>query len=131
MIELTSNLSRLSPVGSFAISFTNLATTGLVDNHVFENDLSAMLVAGNQAYRSYQNSQNGDSSGPPRTPISVPTSLIEAVQDMFDVQHKFKFTKASLSDSTESITLDASLMFLWAGVFFSVAAIKFSKYDVR
>jgi len=129
-VSLTSNLARLSPVGSLLHLFTSLSRTGLDDVKLYREDLLKLRSEMETQFTNFINDPNFVKLYM-QGKFDIPKEIKDFAAPWFDLNRTTKFTVPTLSRTLESTWLDFGLL-----GFFSIAAagltfFRFINYDPR
>jgi len=129
-IELTSNLSRISPVGSVTFLFSSLSKTGLEDARRFRQDLqeikdgiySAFMAAAlkPEVIESFRS-----------TSFDIHPRARALLMGLFNIAEKYMFTSPNIGETLESCWLDFALLLFPVVILFLLGFIRFLSYDPR
>jgi hypothetical protein len=129
-IELTSSLSRISPVGSVTFLFSGLCKTGLEDAGRFRQDLdkiknsmSSTFFAGAQRPEIYASFQ--------ATGFDINPLARAFLVDVLGIAEKYEFTSPNIGETLEGCWLDFALLFFSVVILFLLGFIRFLSYDPR
>ena len=129
-VELTSNLARISPVGSLSHILTSMSRTGITDYFMFYQDLetgrktlddgfTAVITNPEEMRKLYAN-------GFYTTP-----EMKNWISQFMDMSKNTNFRKSQLSAALQNVMLDYLLLFISGMVLMSVSFFRFMRYDAR
>lgn len=128
--ELTTSLSRISPVGSVTYLITSLANNGLEDVKLYKNDLIRIRDKINEEVTKMltdpEFGREYVAAG-----FDMPERASEAIYELFDYGHKQGFSRLSLEDSLEHAVLDYFLIVMFAVIPAAIGFVRFMFYDPR
>lgn len=129
-VELTSSLSRISPVGSVTFLFSSFCGTGLEDARRFRQDLqkikSGMLDVFTAAMHKPEMIESFRA-----TSFDFQPRARAFVLSVFDVAERYKFTPPSIGETLEGCWLDIALLLFSIAILFLLGFIRFLSYDPR
>lgn len=129
-VELTSNLARISPVGSLSQILTSLSRTGIEDYFMYYQDLETTRKTLDDAFTSAltnpEQMERMYAVGFYTTP-----EMKKWVADFLDMCKNATFRKADLSSTLQIVLIDYLLLFSFAMILLSISFFRFMRYDAR
>ncbi|HUX06567.1 MAG TPA: ABC transporter permease [Acidobacteriota bacterium] len=129
-IALTSNLARISPIGSLSHLFTSLSRTGIGDVHRFREDLINLRTSlETQFSEVIRNPEFMVLWG--RAGWDIPKEIKEIAEPFFDMNRTMKFSKPTLEETLGATWYDLGQLAFFAIVAAALAFTRFIFYDAR
>ena len=127
---LTSNLARVSPVGSLSHLFTSLSRTGIDDVRLFREDLLEIRTEMDRIFTEFVQDPNFLQLYMEGR-FDIPEEILEVARPFIDVNRTAKFSVPSLSETLASTWIDFGLLGFFAVAAAALTFTRFIFYDPR
>lgn len=129
-MTLTTDLARLSPIGSLTFAVTGLSRNGLADYRIYRDDLQEIKTAiGAEVNSIFSNQRIGEMFG--RSNFDLHPELKNIVYTLLGLQAEHAFRAVDFATVWSLIWVDIGLLATIAIVLAGFAFFLFSRYDVR
>ena len=129
-VELTTNLARISPVGSMTYLVSGLSLNGIEDSKQFRRDLEKIKTEITEAI---VNGMRTPEIARDFNPDSwdMGQNAKNFVKGVCDLVHRYEFDRLSLGETLQATWIDYLLLFLSSIILLVVSYVRFLVYDPR